>query len=198
MGTRGLYGLRKNGIDKTSYNHFDSYPEGLGNDILKFIKNHSVKEMNDFYDRIIMVDESSTPTAEEIANCKNNGSINLTVSSRSVDDWYCLLRELQGDLESLYKCEFAYMTDGQDFIKDSLFCEYAYIINLDTNMLEFYRGFQHSPQEGNRYGEEPLPNEYPIDAYYPCALIAEIPIDYIKEKSADEIIAEFMIEDEEE
>jgi len=30
MGTRGAYGFRKNGIDKVTYNHFDSYPEQLG------------------------------------------------------------------------------------------------------------------------------------------------------------------------
>ena len=38
MGTRGLYGFRKNGVDKVTYNHWDSYPDGLGKQILRFIK----------------------------------------------------------------------------------------------------------------------------------------------------------------
>ena len=40
MGTRGLYGFRKNGVDKVTYNHYDSYPEYLGRNILEFIRNH--------------------------------------------------------------------------------------------------------------------------------------------------------------
>ena len=60
------------------------------------------------------------------------------------DDWYCLLRHAQGDL-NVYKNGLRYMIDNHDFIKDSLFCEYAYIINLDTKRLEFYVGFQKTP-----------------------------------------------------
>lgn len=191
MGTRGLYGMRKNEIDKTSYNHFDSYPTGLGRDILNFIKNHSIEEMNSFYDRIIMVNEQAKPTEQEIKNCMDNNSVDLSVSNKSTDDWYCLLRELQGDLDALYKCNVAYMTNGSNFIKDSLFCEYAYIINLDTKCLEFYKGFQHNPQKGNRYGEKP--NE---DSYYPCALVAEIPIVFIQATDVNEIINKFMNEEE--
>lgn len=193
MGTRGLYGFRKNEQDKTSYNHFDSYPEGLGADVLKFIQNHSIAEMNKFYDRIIMVNEDATPTDEQKENCRKNGFVNLNVSNQSENDWYCLLRNVQGYLEDLYKCEFPYMIDDSDFIKDSLFCEYAYIINLDTNVLEFYKGWQHVPQDGNRYGE--VPNE---DGYYPCKLEAEIPIEQIQSaKDVNEIISKFMNEEEE-
>ena len=192
MGTRGLYGFRKNNQDKTSYNHCDSYPEGLGVDILKFICNHSIEEMNEFYDRIIMVDQRSNPTDEQKENCIKNGFVNLNVSNQSENDWYCLLRNLQGELEKLYKCEFPYMIDDSDFIKDSLFCEYAYIINLDTNVLEFYKGFQHVPQYGNRYGIEKT------DGYYPCKLEAEISIEQIQSaKDVNEIISKFMNEEEE-
>ena len=192
MGTRGLYGFRKNEQDKTSYNHFDSYPEGLGADVLKFIRNHSIEEMNEFYDRIIMVDQRITPTYKQKENCIKNGFVNLSVSNQSENDWYCLLRNLQGELEKLYECEFPYMIDDSDFIKDSLFCEYAYIINLDTNVLEFYKGFQHVPQDGNRYGIEKT------DGYYPCKLEAEIPIEQIQSaKDVNEIISKFMNEKEE-
>ena len=192
MGTRGLYGFRKNEQDKTSYNHFDSYPEGLGADVLKFIRNHSIEEMNEFYDRIIMVDQRSNPTDKQKENCIKSGLVNLSVSNQSENDWYCLLRNLQGELEKLYECEFHYMIDDSDFIKDSLFCEYAYIINLDTNVLEFYKGFQDVPQDGNRYGIEKT------DGYYPCKLEAEIPIDQIQSaKDVNEIISKFMNEKEE-
>ena len=35
MGTRGLYGFRKNGIDKLTYNHLDSYPDWLGKKVVE-------------------------------------------------------------------------------------------------------------------------------------------------------------------
>jgi len=37
MGTRGLVGLIIAGKRHAIYNHYDSYPSGLGNDIIKFI-----------------------------------------------------------------------------------------------------------------------------------------------------------------
>lgn len=187
MGTRGLYGIRKNNIDKTTYNHFDSYPEGLGADMLKFIRKHSNAALNEFYDNIIMVAPDAIPTKEEIAHCAEYGFINLTVSNQSTQDWYCLLRETQGNLEILFECDYPYMIDNRDFIKDSLFCEYAYIINLDTNVLEYYEGFQTTPQAGNRYGVKE------DRGYYPCKRIAEIPLDVIKNaRSVEDIIHEFM------
>lgn len=189
MGTRGLYGFRKNNEDKTTYNHFDSYPDYLGVNILKFIRKHSNAALNEFYDRIIMVDENEKPTSKEIGHCFVNEAVNLDVGTQSIDDWYCLLREMQGNLEALFNWEFPYMIDNRNFIKDSLFCEYAYIINLDNNVLEYYEGFQHVPQVGNRYGMEE------DDGYYPCKLVAEIPLELIKDaENVEEIIAEFMNE----
>ncbi len=42
MGTRGAYGFyyktEKETIEKVTYNHYDSYPECLGYNILQFIK----------------------------------------------------------------------------------------------------------------------------------------------------------------
>ena len=41
MGTKGTYGFFKNGESKLTYNQFDSYPEGLGTNIVEFIKSSS-------------------------------------------------------------------------------------------------------------------------------------------------------------
>ena len=67
------------------------------------------------------------------------------------------------------------MVSLQDFIKDSLFCEYGYIINMDTKKLEMYEGFQKKPdkRKSNRYGTE---NER---GYYPCRMVKAFPLDKI-------------------
>lgn len=191
MGTRGLYGFRKNGIDKTTYNHFDSYPDCLGKVMVEFCKATSWPELNNIFDRIIMVEEDSTPTPKQIHECIEyyDGG----VSTGKPEEWYCLLRDAQGN-PNVYKHGLKYMVDNQSFIKDSLFCEYAYIINLDTDCLEFWVGFQEKPDENNRYGTETHDN---MDKYYPCKMVAEYPLDDIDRLSTQTLIDSMKLRAEE-
>jgi len=77
--------------------------------------------------------------------------------------------------------------DSHEFIKSSLYCEYAYIINLDTEKLEFYIGFQTEPDETNRYGKTQMDTEY-----YPCKCIAEYPLSEITDvgKAVEQMLAD--------
>ena len=151
MGTRGAYGFYKNGVSKITYNHFDSYPEGLGLDIIKYIKSKSIEEMNADFNSITMVNDDDKPTIEQFLKCAEY--YNDTVSSKSPEEWYCLLREAQGDLDASAK--IGIMIDSQEFMKDSLFCEYAYIINLDKDVLEIYKGFQKKRSDTRYQPDEP-------------------------------------------
>ena len=169
MGTRGLYGFRKNGIDKTTYNHYDSYPDCLGETMVRFCKETSIEEMNKIFDRIVLVDGRSKPNAKQIKECIKYYDEN--VGTNTVNDWYCLLREAQGN-PNAYKDGLKYMLDDHDFIKESLWCEYAYIVNLDTNCLEFWKGFQSEPNPG-RYGTEV------VDGYYPCKMVAYYDLEHM-------------------
>ena len=170
MGTRGIFGFIKNGEDKLTYNHWDSYPDGLGRNIIEFINRHSVEKLNDTFNKIVLVHENNPPTEQQIQICIKNGLADFSVSTREKADWYCLLRNCQGNLDLLVSMEDeAYMLDNHNFIKDSAFCEYGYIINLDDNVLEYWEGFQHDPDPSNRYGTEPY--EGYKNTYYPCKLI---------------------------
>jgi hypothetical protein len=45
-----------------------------------------------------------------------------------------------------------FLRDETEFAGDSLFCEWAYLINLDTNELEVYKGFNKAPlPKGERF-----------------------------------------------
>lgn len=188
MGTRGLYGIRKNGIDKATYNHWDSYPEALGKDIVKFCKNNGIEKLDKFFNLIELVDSESNPTDEQIVECMSAGYVDISVSEQSIDDWYCLLRGLQGNFKAYQKFidnnARVYMKDDITFIEDSLFCEYAYIINLDDNVLEFYKGFQQEPQNGNRYGTESTYEGHDGTKYYPCKLIKTFPLGELNDVDA--------------
>lgn len=89
--------------------------------------------------------------------------------------------------------------DHHEFIEDSLWCEWAYIINLDDEVLEIYKGFQTRPHSNGRYARisantlvrfaihcvknwlrRKLDSKaYVRGMYFPCALIIEIPFSEI-------------------
>lgn len=193
MGTRGVFGFHRNGIDKIMYNHYDSYPSGLGKAVVEFVKKHSITELNTIFDRIEMIGGDQLPTQEQVKECEPY--TDLSVSDQSVNDWYCLLRNAQGNLEA-YAGGLKYMIEGANFLEDSLFCEWGYVINLSTKRLEIYRGFQYKSQD-NRYKVTERQDNLDAESsgYFNCALIREIPLTQVKNFDMD--VFEQEIENEE-
>lgn len=172
MGTRGAIGFRLDGEDKITYNHFDSYPGGLGSTILTEIcGKKDWNKVKENVRRIVLVTNDTPPTDAEIA--ANAKWADLGVSEQSFEDWYCLLREAQGTLEPYMTGELPLMFDSTSFVLDSLFCEYAYIINLDDGVLEFYKGFNSDPNAPGRYAS--LQRERKGE-YFGVALVETVPL----------------------
>jgi hypothetical protein len=168
MSTRGCYGFRKDGLDKLTYNHSDSYPECLGESIVDFIRSSSVDEMKSIFDKIVLVDSSVMPQDAELVEWKLTDKLSDYLVSKNVFNWYHFLRDYQGDLTP-YKNGLKYMENYNDYIEDSLFCEWAYIINLDENILEIYKGYQTEEHE-NRYSTTPH-EAHDGTKYYSCKMI---------------------------
>lgn len=170
MGTRGTYGFRVDGQDKLSYNHFDSYPDALGEDVLSSLKTLlrtiGEDEMREGAEKIKLVNDREKP--ENIPE-----SVKMYHDPGVADgkSWYALLRHAQGKIG--VSLELQLMTDADGFINDSLFCEWGYIVNLDDRKLEIYEGFQNDHHSKGRYASE-QPND---GGYYPCALVAEYSFD---------------------
>ena len=173
MSTRGAFGVRIDGVDKIGYNHCDSYPEGLGRAVLRDARKLR-RRRNDYFRvqarRLRLVDQQGPPpTREEIELLGQY--VDLGVGGRSTSDWYCLTRLLQGELAATLKAGL--MLDGRAFLDDSLFCEWAYIVNLDEWTFEVYEGFQRNRHERGRYA-----TDRPTDGdYYPVALVKSWPLD---------------------
>jgi hypothetical protein len=187
MGTRGSLGFIVEDKEYLAYNHFDSYPDGLGEEVLQFIEKINKEDgwvkFRENAKNVIQL-EGDRVTDTEIQE-KYKKYADLGVSDKTLEDPYCLFRDIQDSwMEEIYKGELQHFFFNNDFIHDSLFCEYAYIINLDTMKLEFYDGFQKKSQKGNRFGE--TPNE---DDYYPCRLIAVFDLEKIIDSDdVDEIV----------
>ena len=141
MSTRGLAGVVIDGTIKASYNHSDSYPSWLG---IRFLADAAklAALSPDEYDNVmeawrevILVDEDVPPTAFDIATLEERG---FTMQHPAEGDWYYLLHESQGSLDSMLKA--GYVLDASEFGGDALFCEWAYLIDLTNRTLEVYAG----------------------------------------------------------
>lgn len=194
MGTRGIMGVRIDGQDKLTYNHYDSYPDGLGAAMVKDIRSLiKTKKFETQAREIIFINPETPPTQEQIE--KLRPYTDLGVSNQSTSDWYCLTRKLQGNLKDTLAA--GVMVDSHNFMNDSLFCEWAYIVNLDDGLFEVYRGFQKTlKDQKGRYAVKKKPPFKPSyqgqEQYLPVSLIASFPLsaipkDWIKQvQPADE------------
>jgi len=177
MGTRGAVGFYVGGKTKVGYNHWDSYPGGLGAEVVKWLQGKA--DPISMYEKARMLAPvpDREPTAEEIERLKP--WTNLSVSNQSTSDWYCLLRETQGSLEATL--ESGFYSDAESFLADSLFCEWAFIINLDDEVFEVYKGFQKALHTAGRYSSIPVQEKGSGNTYYPVALVASFPLTAIPE-----------------
>ena len=74
-----------------------------------------------------------------------------------------------------------YMTDDKEFIKESLLCEWVYIINLDDCVLEAYSGWKSEPQKNRYYTQK---HEF---GYFNCGILERRPLSDLLELSQNEI-----------
>lgn len=144
MGTRGVFGFVHNGIEKLTYNHWDSYPDGLGLDLLRWLRKADLDALPALIDALEPV-PSGEPTEEDLAKYAKYHDPGVD-SGRS---WYSLLRHTQGNPGLIL--ESGLYSDDSKFPLDSLFCEWAYVVDLDAGVFEVYRGFRKTPPTEGRW-----------------------------------------------
>lgn len=169
MSTRGAICFVIDGTEKITYNHSDSYPDWLGVRFLKWLKDADLEQVAQQVRDLRVVNDDIKPTAEDIDRLAP--FTNLGVSSSSTDEWYCLLRETQGDLVAILNA--GYIEDGSQFPLDSLFCEWAYCLDLDRAAFEVYKGFQEQPHSEGRFADRPVKADSRGKTWYPIKLVAQ-------------------------
>lgn len=191
MSTRGAWGFRINGKDKVAYNHSDSYLSWLGVRIGKFVAETPVEKLTDIAKGISLIqDEDKIPSPAIIKQYEKYA--NTRVGDQTKANWYCLLREAQGNPEAYRDGGVAHMVDYSTFLKDSLFCEYAYIINLDEGVLEIYKGFNKGRKGLGRYAKKYVKAAHREKVeYYGVSLAFTVPLADLQGKTEKEVKAIF-------
>lgn len=184
MGTRGSYGFRCNDKLFVTYNHWDSDPEGLGEEIVNFCKSVKNEEWESIKAKVsklkvVNSDDLASPAVTKFYTEK--GFCDTRVSTGIKNEYYCLLRKLQGVkyLEEIVAGNVKHLINAENFLADSLFCEYAYIINLDTMSLDLYSGFNRQADKNTNLPS--IAQTKCEHGYYPVRYVRSFPLSDIPE-----------------
>lgn len=138
MGTRNLTLVQLNNeIKVAQYGQWDGYPSGQGKTILNFCRDkdyllklkENLSHVRFFTDDEIDCFNKLLDKKDEIALRKFNRYNHRDIAAG-------ILKEI-----ALSKDEEIVLVNDFEFGYNSLFCEWAYCINFDTNKLEVYEGF---------------------------------------------------------
>lgn len=132
MGTSGLMAFVVDGETKAGYVHFDSYPSGLGADVLEWLHealNEQTGKALTQARNLVVVNDETTPTPEQIEALK--WYANTHVSSKQLDEWYVLLRETQGDPAATLEAGYMYGDTKIEPYRLGYFGEYTYVVDFD-------------------------------------------------------------------
>ena len=157
MGTRNLTCVVKNGEYKVAqYGQWDGYLSGQGTTVLKFLRTTNMKEFNKNIDKVKFMNSVEINELDKTNWKETHPYLSRDYAAKILN----VIMSNGGEVE---------LIDESEFGKDSLMCEYAYVINLDTMKLEVYSGFNQSKnnQSTRFYVEDPDGN------YYGSSLLVE-------------------------
>lgn len=184
MGTRNLtFVILDKKIRVAQYCQWDGYPCGQGKDIANFLTKAMNKKL--FREKIRALKSVSAKKVESYwkkLGADGSGSVSFKVSDKLKDKYPQFHRDTGAKILQLIqdgKTKEVYL--NTEFMKDSLFCEYAYVIDLDSGVLEVYEGFNQKPM---RKDERFYSSEANKEGFFPVRLKRKFKFFELKEPSA--------------
>ena len=218
MGTRNLTIVKneKGEIKIAQYGQWDGYPEGQGVTILRFIRNKEDMEdlkMNldkcKFFNRC----DDIKDFLEAYDKASPMWSTDPDNRTPEMKNWFETLisRGIGGEILSCVAYlnfnrmpkehnGYIYLRDESDFGKDSLFCEWAYVVDLQTNKFMVFKGFNRDKSKEHELFatvEEEVAKEFEGRdyRYYGCKFLKEYDLDNLP--TEEDFINDFKDADEE-
>lgn len=154
MGTRNLIVAVKDGKVKVAqYCQWDGYFTGQGEDIASFIRTNlaeesTSKQFRENIEKCIFVDNEFMKNIQIECGLdpeQSYVSFGDPAFTRYKERYPQFNRDTGSDIFNLILNGTHELYDDFSFGNDSLWCEYAYVLNLDSNILEIYTGFNKDP-----------------------------------------------------
>jgi hypothetical protein len=179
MGTRNLTCVVKNKQYRVAkYGQWDGYPESLGIKILMFLRDtFDRSEFEQNLNNVSFIDEKQLNdlwvSCDADQSDLENGWVDSDVTKKFRENYFELSRDCTGDeiLKLIQKGKIKWQQNSIDFASDGLFCEWCYVIDLDKNTFEIYKGFNKSPlHTSERFFNL---NTDHTNGYYPVKLLQQ-------------------------
>jgi len=175
MGTRNLTCVMLDGEYKVAqYCQWDGYPEGQGAAVLDFLSNKMDREKF-----VLMLKNSRFGSSREIGalwkeyGADDSGFVTSDIVDKFKEKYPQLHRDMGASvLEYIQEADCPVLLgEDLDFAKESLMCEWVYVIDLDKNTFEAYEGFNKEAVENERFAG-PV-----VDGYGPVKLVKTYSLD---------------------
>jgi len=191
MGTRHLTMVLIDGeIRVSQYGQWDGYPSGQGFVIVEFLKKiRNKKSLEQIKENVRSLEEISDEELSKIWVDEGASSESPWVSCEIADKVKASHPEFSRDtgaeiLNLIFEGKVKKIRIDKEFAADSLFCEWAYLLDLDKGILEVYRGFNTEPLDSReRFANMKKPRE--DEKYEPIKLLAKIPFDKTNKKAME-------------
>lgn len=158
MGTRGLIAVVLDGDFKVAqYSQWDNYPSGNGVNILNFMQEmmrgkRSIEKFRKNLRACTWIDEAELSAMWKAAGAKDDGMIDYDAAKKFGAEHPEFSRDTGAKILALVYKQPLKLQDQKEFAGDGLFCEWAYVIDLDQEQFEVYEGFkQYTMPEGQRF-----------------------------------------------
>ena len=148
MGTRNLtFVFIDGGYKVAQYGQWDGYPEGQGLRCLHFLRDEM--DENRFREQLKRVRFASRTELNDLYTKfgqNEDGDIKVEDYHRLGKAYPQLVRDTAAKILNLIQDgNVRLLKNSIDFAANGLFCEWAYVIDLDKRMFEVYTGFHKEP-----------------------------------------------------
>ena len=196
MGTRNLTAVYLDGEYKVAqYGQWDGYPRGRGMTVLNFLRSMDEEKFTSALRNSSFISGDELTALWKQYGADDNGSILLDDAARMDRDYPQFSRDTGADILYMVQNhpEGLKLQDSISFAADGMFCEWAWVVDLDKRTFEGYRGFGREPlTEQDRFY---FLRDLEEDGYSGVRLVAEWSIDELP--SDEDFLAAFKEDDEE-
>lgn len=187
MGTRNLTVVKSNNRVKVAqYGQWDGYPSGQGQDIVDFLLGDgNLEKLKEKLSNVRFLDEKGKDKEFIESYNKNAPKWSDEPDNRTIEQTSWWNTFMTRDLGAKILTNIAdsgldeiIIENSFSFGNDSLFCEWAYVIDLDDDLLYVYEGFNTEEVTTGLWKNAPEPKKSASgDTYYPIRPIGKMSID---------------------